>query len=272
LNLAQLVTQEVQVPVEAIMFLRHGNDKIALLRRHGVTIEEYTRVQPIGSKYDYFNPAEPRIAIVVVVAEDRIYGVYRVVGVEEEGPTYSVATEAYKNFDMEQDIPERECRRFNLSPIVSVCIGLPVRGWEGRAIATVQRSNHSFFNEVEVGPTTVQDEREFVEQNFQRRVFASLRDTSQERAKRLALAERIPHRVALTSFVFARNPDVVAETLFRANGICQMCGSAAPFIRRSDHSPYLEVHHRTPLSERGEDTVENAIALCPNCHRKAHYS
>jgi len=26
-----------------------------------------------------------------------------------------------------------------------------------------------------------------------------------------------------------------------------------------------------PLSEGGEDTLENAIALCPNCHRKMHY-
>jgi 5-methylcytosine-specific restriction protein A len=33
----------------------------------------------------------------------------------------------------------------------------------------------------------------------------------------------------------------------------------------------LEVHHKTPLSARGEDTVENAIALCANCHRELHY-
>jgi 5-methylcytosine-specific restriction protein A len=33
----------------------------------------------------------------------------------------------------------------------------------------------------------------------------------------------------------------------------------------------LEVHHKKQLSEGGEDTVENAIALCPNCHREAHY-
>ena len=25
------------------------------------------------------------------------------------------------------------------------------------------------------------------------------------------------------------------------------------------------------LLEGGPDTVENAIALCPNCHRKQHY-
>lgn len=48
------------------------------------------------------------------------------------------------------------------------------------------------------------------------------------------------------------------------------CNSEAPFIRRTNGSPYLEVHHKTPLAEDGEDTVENAIALCPNCHRELH--
>jgi len=35
--------------------------------------------------------------------------------------------------------------------------------------------------------------------------------------------------------------------------------------------PYLEVHHWTPLAEGGLDTIENAAALCPNCHKQAHF-
>ena len=58
--------------------------------------------------------------------------------------------------------------------------------------------------------------------------------------------------------------------LERANGICQRCRNNAPFLRDSDGLPYLEVHHKTPLAEGGLDMVENAIALCPNCHRHAH--
>ncbi|WP_256325004.1 HNH endonuclease signature motif containing protein [Nitrosomonas sp. Nm132] len=42
-------------------------------------------------------------------------------------------------------------------------------------------------------------------------------------------------------------------------------------MRKHDGSPYLEVHHKIPLAFGGEDTVVNAIALCPNCHREAHY-
>lgn len=72
--------------------------------------------------------------------------------------------------------------------------------------------------------------------------------------------------------MFDRNPDVVAEVLTRAAGICEACNDPAPFIRRSNGTPYLEVHHKQWLSDEGEDTVGNAIALCPNCHRKAHYA
>lgn len=61
------------------------------------------------------------------------------------------------------------------------------------------------------------------------------------------------------------------KVLRRANGVCEQCGDKAPFIRRSDNIPYLEVHHKVMLSEGGEDTVVNAHALCPNCHREVHY-
>jgi 5-methylcytosine-specific restriction protein A len=71
--------------------------------------------------------------------------------------------------------------------------------------------------------------------------------------------------------VFARNPDVVAEVLERAGGRCEYCGCPAPFTKRSNGMPYLEVHHKIQLAHDGEDTVSNAVALCPNCHRKAHY-
>jgi hypothetical protein len=92
-----------------------------------------------------------------------------------------------------------------------------------------------------------------------------------QRQARLLDAPRFPKKVQVTSWAFSRNPDVVAEVLYRANGICQACKQRAPFSRRSDKTPYLEVHHRIQLSNGGEDTVENAIAVCPNCHREAHY-
>ncbi|WP_456386557.1 HNH endonuclease [Profundibacter sp.] len=56
-----------------------------------------------------------------------------------------------------------------------------------------------------------------------------------------------------------------------ANGICEGCGNNAPFISKKDGTPFLEVHHVKPLAEEGDDTVENTLALCPNCHRKSHF-
>ena len=35
---------------------------------------------------------------------------------------------------------------------------------------------------------------------------------------------------------------------------------------------YLEVHHVTPLAENGPDTPQNAVAVCPTCHRALHYA
>ena len=112
---------------------------------------------------------------------------------------------------------------------------------------------------------------EEAEADLSKRVSASLRLTPDQRRLRLARAEKHPTRITVVTSVFVRNADVVAEVLHRANGRCEACGSLAPFIRASDGTPYLEIHHRVRLADGGEDTVENALALCPNCHRKAHY-
>lgn len=33
---------------------------------------------------------------------------------------------------------------------------------------------------------------------------------------------------------------------------------------------YLETHHIVWVSQGGSDTMDNTVALCPNCHRKMH--
>jgi len=54
-----------------------------------------------------------------------------------------------------------------------------------------------------------------------------------------------------------------------AHGRCDLCAMTAPFMT-SKGKPYLECHHVTPLAKGGGDTIDNAVALCPNCHRKMH--
>ena len=135
----------------------------------------------------------------------------------------------------------------------------------------VQRHSSKFFDEVEVGFDGSERLTELIEASFETQVAEALQRTRLVRLKRLANAPAIPPRVAVTAYVFARNADVVAEVLARAEGVCEGCRTPAPFQRRSDGTPYLEVHHRRQLANGGEDVVENAVALCPNCHRKAHH-
>lgn len=110
--------------------------------------------------------------------------------------------------------------------------------------------------------------------NFEEEFSKSLQNSkllsSEQRKARLLAASKKPpvKRILVTSYV--RNTDVIVEALEAANGICGDCGCPAPF-NRSDGTPYLEVHHKIQLSQGGDDAVDNAIALCPNCHRKRHY-
>ena len=112
---------------------------------------------------------------------------------------------------------------------------------------------------------------ESLETVFREEIIKSSSLPAKERQKRLNAAAAIPNKRMVSIVVYDRNPDVVAEVLCRANGSCENCLNSAPFNRKSDGTPYLEVHHRIPLAQGGNDTVANAIALCPNCHRAAHY-
>lgn len=106
---------------------------------------------------------------------------------------------------------------------------------------------------------------------FDEALAKSLADDPDARLARLRAASPRPGRRLVSHVEFVRNPDVVAEVLARAQGRCGRCRNPAPFRRTSDGSPYLEVHHVLPLARGGDDSVENAIALCPNCHRHMHY-
>jgi 5-methylcytosine-specific restriction protein A len=107
--------------------------------------------------------------------------------------------------------------------------------------------------------------------NFDAAVDASLRLAPAERSRASLRFPKMPRKTSISIVAFVRNPHVVASVLERANGRCEGCGELAPFTRKTTGTPYLEVHHKITLASGGEDTVENAIGLCPNCHRRAHY-
>lgn len=117
----------------------------------------------------------------------------------------------------------------------------------------------------------VPKELDRVIQQFNEGVKRSLDDSVENRNLRLRNAPKTPIKTTVTTTVFRRNYDVVATVLIRAAGKCEGCKCDAPFIKSADQQPYLEVHHRVPLSQGGHDTVDNAMALCPNCHRQRHF-
>ncbi|WP_430789132.1 HNH endonuclease [Virgibacillus flavescens] len=103
-------------------------------------------------------------------------------------------------------------------------------------------------------------------------VKQAIKDGNKKREVRLASRSTVyPEPYEVATRAFKRNADVIGEVLIRANGICENCEKEAPFKRASDGTPYLEVHHNKRLADGGKDTVDNAIAVCPNCHRELHF-
>lgn len=73
-------------------------------------------------------------------------------------------------------------------------------------------------------------------------------------------------RVTVVRSMVKRDRRVRAEVLKRAAGACERdnCEEARAF------AGFLDVHHILGV-ERG-DRVWNCVALCPNCHREAHFA
>lgn len=80
----------------------------------------------------------------------------------------------------------------------------------------------------------------------------------------------IPQKIEQKSSRVIRDPLVKAFVYNEANGFCVGCQQDAPFLK-SNGKPYLDVHHLVWLSKEGPDTVENSVALCPNCHQRCHH-
>jgi 5-methylcytosine-specific restriction protein A len=124
--------------------------------------------------------------------------------------------------------------------------------------------------------------------SLERNKFMSLKDLEptpdndqlQERTERVRkiinlkdqpIGQQIPKKIESSTSIYYRDPVVRAWVLKNANGKCEACDSDAPFLL-PDSFPFLEVHHMIPLASGGPDTVDNTIAVCPNCHRRVHLS
>lgn len=78
-----------------------------------------------------------------------------------------------------------------------------------------------------------------------------------------------PNKTNTSISTYQRNTYISTYAKRKANGICQLCNNPAPFLDKKGN-PYLESHHIKWLSKGGTDSIDNTVALCPNCHKKMH--
>ena len=84
--------------------------------------------------------------------------------------------------------------------------------------------------------------------------------------------QKLDNKIYTKSIVlnqFIRNEYIREYSKVRAVGICELCEMPAPFIDIFG-VPFLESHHVVLLSKGGKDSIDNVVALCPNCHKKIH--
>lgn len=93
--------------------------------------------------------------------------------------------------------------------------------------------------------------------------------TDEELKERATSKHDIPVVRTVVTKRRVRNPYVAEYVKRKANGTCQLCGQPAPF-KDKQGQPYLIAHYVESLSKGGCDSIENAVALCPNCHEKMH--
>ena len=82
---------------------------------------------------------------------------------------------------------------------------------------------------------------------------------------------RMPARRRAETCLFSRDPKLKAWLVLRSRSLREFCGARAPFEEAPD-MPYLEIHHVVSLAREGWEAPENAVALCPNCHRAMHFA
>lgn len=116
------------------------------------------------------------------------------------------------------------------------------------------------INSIDIAKPMTKDE-------FEKETYKKAKDVNENDD----MSEEKPTKITTIVTEYKRNPKVVAKVLKRANGVCELCDEPAPFVRKTDNTPYLETHHITPLSEGGFDKIDNVVAVCPNCHAKQHY-
>ena len=107
---------------------------------------------------------------------------------------------------------------------------------------------------------------------LQRKTVSPATLISDETPMSIPAGNRYPQKISETRDIVERCEQVKKYTLLRANGQCQGCSNQTTPLLTDIQSVFLEVHHVKFLRNSGPDTIDNTVALCPRCHKKAHHS
>jgi len=80
-----------------------------------------------------------------------------------------------------------------------------------------------------------------------------------------------PETREATISIHVRDMKIAVLAKLMSEGKCRLCGKEGPFPDRTLGQPFLETHHVKWLSRGGKDSIDNTVALCPNCHGKMHH-
>lgn len=119
---------------------------------------------------------------------------------------------------------------------------------------------------IENQPISKEELEEYIAEREEKTTSLS---TEQLRIEAIAHGSKEGANREVNSKVYIRDEFIAEYTKRCANGICELCEKEAPF-RDKKGKPYLESHHIIWLSKGGSDTINNTVALCPNCHKKMH--
>ncbi len=78
-----------------------------------------------------------------------------------------------------------------------------------------------------------------------------------------------------TGIEYERDPKLRKSVIERDGYVCRVCGKSLEETYGSYAKKLIEVHHCIPVSSNNgasfESSIEDMIAICPNCHRVLHH-
>lgn len=252
--LVDFIRDETGVGEPHIMLTRLFK-KIADLIESGGKFEEFMFAQKKNSKYDFLADGKPPIEVVVVVVEERVFGVYRIHGIEAEGSYGTFWSEPLRRFNAEREGPNPEewARQYRYSKLHSHAEGLLVEGWE-RPRIPIFRHGDEWFKKILVN-------RE------------PLVQLPGDLGSGATFAEGAITQVVVNAY--ERNPEARRLCIQAYSPKCSVCGFDFESAYGPDFAGFIHVHHLRPLSDVGQayevDPVKDLRPVCPNCHAAIHH-